>query len=239
MEYREAEEGKKYNNNGNKKVTMSFTYFYLESTIQEKMIDMLVAASLPSNFIENEHFIKMVKAIQGVSKDQSIIPNLQSAHQLMLDAFGRRKRQLGLILQNQAHLSFSIHVFHSTIHKNQSSVMITAFYIDDNWKLQDVLIQFQLLHDKVNLEACFLETIRSYGIEDKVYAIISPDFEIWEDDILNYKPFSLSISENNVKPVMAPCLDQILELAKMRLVDDILSKFQPLSKILALRAKIK
>lgn len=213
-----------------------------EDTLHEKIIDMLVSASLPCSFVKDQRFLKMVKSIQETSAGQQIIPTLQETEKLMQLSFEKRQNQIKSLLQEQDHISFAVHTFHPLHHADDVVVVITAFFIDTDWRIKELVIQFKTLSSASVLstvvESVFIETVQRFDIAAKVYLIVSPDFPTLDSQACKIAPVKFQVSADISKQVVMPCLDQVIQLCKAYLCRSMDTLFEPLYKIINFKAKI-
>ncbi|GAA5797223.1 hypothetical protein HPULCUR_002603 [Helicostylum pulchrum] len=213
-----------------------------EDNLQEKIIDMLISACLPCSFVKDKRFLNMVKSIQETSAGQQIIPTLQEAEKLMQLTFEKRQNQIKALLQEQDHISFSVHTFHPLHHADDVMVVITAFFIDTDWRIKELVIQFKTLASNdtlsVVVESVFIETVQQFDIATKIYLIVSPDFPTLNSHVCKVAPVKFQISADISKPVVMPCLDQVIQLCKTCLCRNVDTLFEPLYKIISFKAKI-
>ncbi|KAI8094652.1 hypothetical protein BDF21DRAFT_490119 [Thamnidium elegans] len=212
-----------------------------EDNLHEKIVDMLISTSLPCSFVNNKKFLDMVKAIQETSAGQHIIPSLQETEKLMQTKFENRQKQIKSLLREQDHISLSVHTFHPLHHAEDAVVVITAFFIDTDWRIKELVIQFKTLPnaDDLNtaIESTFIETVQQFDIARKVYLIMSPDFPSLDTQACKIEPIKFQISADISKPVVMPCLDQVIQLCKSCLCRNVEMLFDPLYKINSFKTK--
>jgi hypothetical protein len=98
---------------------------------------------------------------------------------------------------------------------------ITAYFIDEDWQYNEVLLGFEPLHGKhssANLSDIVLDILRKYEIEDRVLAVTTNNAS--NNDTL-IKSLQQSLTDNTIL-IRIPCLAHVIQLS----LNELLSKLK-------------
>ncbi|CAG8751074.1 36800_t:CDS:2, partial [Gigaspora margarita] len=145
--------------------------------------------------------------------------------QTVMTLYSLEKHDMKIYLSNiSSKLSFTLDLWISS--NNKSFISLTGYYIDEDWNLKEIIIDFGLLngkHDGTNLANRFYQVLEDYNIVSKFLAVTLDDATnnnvfVWELAIKIREDTNISW---NPECLQFQCFNHILNLAVQAALDHI------------------
>jgi hypothetical protein len=139
---------------------------YNHETMQKKLIQWIVLSQQPFTIIEEPSFHSFVKVLHPTTK----LPTANTVKKYIMDFYTIEIQRVKEILQSvPGKISFTIDIWTSPSMK--SFLAITAHFINVEWELQSIILDFIQIwgsHTGENIKKIFVTCLESYGIQTKV-----------------------------------------------------------------------
>lgn len=129
-----------------------------QKLFEDRIVDWASKKYLPMNFFDDEETRELFQHLNPTIE----IPTANKMKTMVFDRFEKMQNNVKLILQNNnSKLSFSLD--NSLSIRKKSFTKITCYFIDDNWELQSIFIDFILKETAQS----FRDTIEKFQISDQ------------------------------------------------------------------------
>ncbi|CAG8826351.1 31232_t:CDS:2, partial [Gigaspora margarita] len=129
----------------------------------------IINCQRPLSIIEDP---KLVKILQYLNPMVELVKG-DAIKNTIMSLYNSGKQELKVFLSNiNSKISFTSDLWMSP--NNKGFIAVTAHYIDDNWALQEVIIDFGLMsgkHDGTNIANGFFKVLENCDITSKILAI--------------------------------------------------------------------
>lgn len=124
----------------------NFHFFISDTTLPDKVVDMLISTGLPSIVVENRMFHNMVTAMQGMLGHSLVVPSMEVTQDLIKKRYEKSQSRIKRILLDQEHIVYSVHVCNPLHDAKDNVIIVTAFYMDETWDVKDLVISMESFH---------------------------------------------------------------------------------------------
>lgn len=169
----------------------------------------MTIARLPFRLIEHPEFHRLIRMAQSAPTFPHI-PSPRTIRRRLQTSVEDKQKGVLRKLPSNAKLSIALDCWTSPF--TQAFMAITAYFIDEDWQYNEVLLGFEPLHGKhsgANLSDILLDILRKYDIEDRVLAVTT-------DNASNNDTLIKSLQQNltdNTTLIRIPCLAHVIQLS--------------------------
>jgi len=132
-----------------------------------KLIKWIVINQHPFTIVEQPNFISFVHTLYPATK----MPSADTVKRYIVNSYETARINMQNILENlSSKISFTTDIWTSP--NTKSFLSLTAHFINENWELQNVLVDFIQIHGShtgENIKNTFVSGLNNLSIQNKVY----------------------------------------------------------------------
>ncbi|GAV01072.1 hypothetical protein RvY_11839 [Ramazzottius varieornatus] len=152
----------------------------------------IVCTAEPIGTVDEPHFVKMINGLNPSYK----VPCRQTIRKLILDGYKMKKMQIiEELAAVTSRFSLTTDMWQASARK-QSYLAITLQWIDNEWKLRNVILDFRYMpknHSGENMKNVVMETLQEFKVAHRIFGVTT-------DGALNMvKFFELLVMEMGVE----------------------------------------
>lgn len=134
--------------------------------MQKKLIQWIVTSQQPFTVIEESDFLEFIKTFLPTAK----LPTANTIKNNIIEHYDTELKKIKEILQNiPGQISYTTDIWTSVSMK--AFMSITAHFIDKEWKMQSIILDFvQILgtHGGEEIQKIFIKCLENFAIQTKV-----------------------------------------------------------------------
>jgi hypothetical protein len=134
--------------------------------MKKKLLRWIVISQQPFTVVEEITFQEFIKTFYPEAK----LPTANTIKNNIMECYENETKKIQEILQNiSGQISYTIDIWTSVSMK--AFLAITAHFIDEEWKLQTIVIDFIQIwgsHSGENIKEIFITCLKNFGIQTKV-----------------------------------------------------------------------
>lgn len=137
--------------------------------MRNKLIKWIVTNQHSFTIVEEPSFINFIHSLNPAAQ----IPSADTVKRIILNSYETKKIQLQNIFQEfSGRISFTLDIWTSP--STKSFLALTAHFINKEWKLQNIILDFIQIYDSHtgnNIKNAFVTCLESFSIQNKVNVI--------------------------------------------------------------------